>query len=212
MSTIAIIQARQGSTRLSGKALVKLNGRTCLSRVVSALKAVNSISPEIDDIVIATTKNEEDNLIQAWCVRHGVKCYRGSSENVLERFYRCAMAYKADWVLRITADCPLLNPFLVWGLLTKEPRKKYQALAFNRGGIPAGWDAELFSMQELELIYKRVEIDEHVSTKMRNAGSDAYEDYGLPFDFKGVKYDLDTEEDFKRIEQYLKVLEGEHER
>jgi len=204
--TVAIIQARSTSKRLPGKMMMDIAGKPVLERVINRLKAVKVLAPQLEvDIVVATSTNKEDDLIEQCGQKNCVKVFRGSETNVLDRFYHCAIKYKADWILRICGDCPLISPLLVYGLLTKTPRKHYQALAVNRGGIVDGQDAELFSFQELERVYKRGECDEHVTTKMRTAGSDA-EDYGLPFDYKGVKLSLDNKDDMERLQNYVEFL------
>jgi spore coat polysaccharide biosynthesis protein SpsF len=202
---IAMIQARMGSTRLPGKVLLPLRDNwPVLGFVIDKIIAVNEIKPLIDKIIVVTTQKTEDNKIEEFCKNYNVACFRGEEVNVLKRYYDCAKENKADWILRITADCPLVNPFMLYGLLKKEPRCEYQALAFNSKGIPGGWDAELFSFKELERVYK-LGPDEHVSTRMRKKDEDLL-DYGTDFDFTGIKYDLDTIEDYERIKKIMELM------
>lgn len=205
--TIAIIQARCGSTRLPSKVLTPINGRPVLSHVVRRVQAVNVLKPGLlDKVVVATTTNVIDNLIEAWCQQVGVECFRGDEQNVLERYYRCAMKYKAEWVLRVTSDCPFVDPVFLAALLCVSPRKDYQALAINQRRLPDGYDGELFSFDELERVYKRRGTDEHVSTHMRKANEDQL-DYGIKgFDFTPFKLSLDTESDYKHLQEYARYL------
>ena len=200
IKTVCIIQARMGSKRLPGKCLMWIGSKTALERVINRVKAVNEIFPLIDEIVIATTTKKDDDQIEILGHKLGVKVFRGDENDVLTRYYECARKYEADWILRITADCPLIDPFMIYGLLNKKPIDGYSALAFNIRAIPAGWDAEVFTMKKLEEANEKAigEEREHVTLVMRKAGQDLL-DHGTDFDFTGIKYDLDTEKDYKRI-------------
>lgn len=101
----AIIQARMTSTRLPGKVLKEVLGRPLLSYQIERLRRVK----EIEQIVLATTTNQEDDPIVALCEKEGVLLYRGSEDDVLDRYYKAATQYNADPILRVTADCPLLD-------------------------------------------------------------------------------------------------------
>jgi spore coat polysaccharide biosynthesis protein SpsF len=106
MRMVAIIQARMGSTRLPGKVLMDIGGQTMLARVVSRVRR----STLIDEIVVATTINEKDDPIVTECRNLGVPYFRGSEEDVLDRYYQAALAHKAEGIVRITSDCPLIDP------------------------------------------------------------------------------------------------------
>ena len=113
MATIAIIQARMGSTRFPGKIMKELNGKPILQHIVDFLK----YSKMIDKVVIATTDLEEDNIVNSFAKKLEIDCFRGSSENVLERFYKCAKKFNANLILRLTADNPLINPKIIDDLI-----------------------------------------------------------------------------------------------
>jgi spore coat polysaccharide biosynthesis protein SpsF len=113
MATIAIIQARMGSTRFPGKIMKELNGKPILQHIVDFLK----YSKMIDKVVIATTNLEEDNIVNSFAKKLEIDCFRGSSENVLERFYKCAKKFNANLILRLTADNPLINPKIIDDLI-----------------------------------------------------------------------------------------------
>jgi glutamate-1-semialdehyde 2,1-aminomutase/spore coat polysaccharide biosynthesis protein SpsF len=106
MRTVAIIQARMRSSRLPGKVLAKLAGRPVLGWVVRAARAV----PGVDAVVIATSTAAQDDTIVSWCSQHDVECFRGSEQDVLDRYAGAARAARADVVLRITSDCPFFDP------------------------------------------------------------------------------------------------------
>lgn len=103
---VAVIQARMGSSRLPGKVLLDLSGRTMLARVVRRAGRAS----RIDEVVVATSVAPGDDPIVAECERLGVACFRGSEQDVLRRYYEAAAHHRADAVVRITSDCPLIDP------------------------------------------------------------------------------------------------------
>lgn len=105
----AVIQARMGSTRLPGKVLMALHGKPMLAHVLERAGAV----PGIDTVIVATTVHDRDNPIAEFCRRWQVPCYRGSEDDVLDRYYRASVLDRLQAVIRITADCPLLDPAVV---------------------------------------------------------------------------------------------------
>ena len=105
-----IIQARMGSSRLPGKVLMKLDEKcTVLEYVVKQI----SQSKLVNKVIIATTDLEQDDVIQKKASELGIECFRGSSDNVLDRYYKCAKKFGLDDILRITSDCPLIDPNIV---------------------------------------------------------------------------------------------------
>ena len=105
-----IVQARMGSSRLPGKTLVKLDEiRTTLDFLINQL----SFSKFLDKIVIATTTLEEDNIIEEKARSLGISCFRGSEIDVLDRYYKCAKQFQMKTIVRITADCPIIDPIIV---------------------------------------------------------------------------------------------------
>src|SRR5277367_2100612 len=109
LRTIAIAQARIGSTRLPGKVLFPLSGKPVLRWTYDALKKAQGI----DEVVIATSALPGDDPIAKYCALNNINCYRGSENDVLERFYQCAVAYGAQVILRITCDCPFIDSHVV---------------------------------------------------------------------------------------------------
>lgn len=167
LNVVAIIQARMGSRRFPGKVLADLRGRPVLEWVVDAIKKVEGV----DDIVVATTTNKEDQAIVDWCAGKDVNCFRGEPLDVLKRYTDCAKEYKASHILRITADCPLLDPETVSAVLREglESGADYFGLA---GEFPDGFDCEGFTIQAIVLAdkYATTKLDrEHVTTIMKSA-------------------------------------------
>ncbi len=109
MKVVAIIQARMGSTRLPGKVLKDLAGQTVLTRVVNRTRRAKLV----DEVVVATTLQPADDAIVQECERLQVACFRGDEADVLDRYYRATQKFSADAVVRITSDCPLVDPELI---------------------------------------------------------------------------------------------------
>lgn len=106
---VAIIQARMGSTRLPGKVMKRIAGKPMLWHVVRRVQA--AASP--DTVVVATSTEPADDVIAELCQRGGFLCYRGSEQDVLARYHDAAQAYEADVVVRVTADCPMIDPDVI---------------------------------------------------------------------------------------------------
>src|SRR5258705_2831659 len=113
MKTVAIVQARIGSTRLPGKVLTDLGGLPVLTWCVRAARA----APGVDEVWIATSTLPADDVIVKWCEDHDVDCWRGSETDVLGRFVGCANASAADVILRLTGDCPFLDPQVIGAMV-----------------------------------------------------------------------------------------------
>lgn len=109
MKVLAIIQARMGSFRLPGKILMDIEGKPMLWHIVERVKKSKSIA----GVVIATTTNSEDDATVELCKKEGWLFYRGSTEDVLDRYYQAAKIFSADGVVRLTGDCPFIDPFVI---------------------------------------------------------------------------------------------------
>lgn len=150
MHVVAIIQARMGSTRLSGKVLTPLAGRPVLGWVTRALTACE----EVDEIVVATTTERGDDPLEAFAAQDGIQCVRGSETDVLSRFLLALEMTPADAVVRITADCPLIDPSLVDLVVAawrSDPSWDYVATTLQRS-LPRGLDVELVSAATLRVL------------------------------------------------------------
>jgi spore coat polysaccharide biosynthesis protein SpsF len=151
MSTLAIIQARMGSRRLPGKVLLDLGGATVLARVVRRLAR----SEQISQIVVATTGAPADEAIVSECQRLQVSYFRGSEDDVLDRYYQAARSHPAGAVVRVTSDCPLIDPKLVDETIRvfRDNRADYASNVFPRT-YPRGLDTEVFTSAALERAWR----------------------------------------------------------
>lgn len=163
MSVNAIIQARCGSTRFPNKVFALIDGKPLLWHVVNRLK----YATKIDDIIVATTVSEKDDKIEEWCKENKVHCFRGSEENVLNRYYSASEAFPSNYVVRITADDPFKEPKVIDAVITKLIEEGYDHVTNNLPpSFPEGLDCEAFKKSALDRSEKEAETAferEHVT-------------------------------------------------
>ena len=153
--TVAIVQARQGSTRLPGKVLMDLGGDTMLSRVVRRAARAQTV----DELVVATSSNDQDDAIVAECARLGATCFRGVELDVLERYYTVATATHAEVVVRITADCPFIDPEVIDTVVRAFHRYAVDyASNTQQRSWPRGLDVEVFACAALERAFHEAQL------------------------------------------------------
>ena len=165
---VAIIQARMGSSRLPGKSLSEIEKRPMLWHVIQRVKRAKLV----DRVVVATSTALADDAIEKMCRENGVPCYRGSENDVLDRFYHAARAEKAGQVARITADCPLIDPEVIDRVVRRFQRGDldYASNAMVRS-YPDGLDTEIFSFSALERAWHeatKASEREHVTPYLRS--------------------------------------------
>ena len=165
---VAIIQARMGSSRLPGKSLAEIEGRPMLWHVIQRVKRASLV----DRVVVATSTAPADDAIEKMCRENGVPCYRGSENDVLDRFYHAARAEKAGQVVRITADCPLIDPDVIDRVVRRFQRGDldYASNAMVRT-YPDGLDTEICSFFALERAWHeaiKASEREHVTPYLRS--------------------------------------------
>jgi spore coat polysaccharide biosynthesis protein SpsF len=200
MRIVAVVQARMGSTRLPGKVLMDLGGSTVLARVVARLRR----SKLINQVVVATTTSSADDMIVRRCESLGVPCFRGSEDDVLGRYYDAAQKYGAQAVVRITADCPIIDPEIVDRTIEffQEKNVDYAANDVPRT-FPRGLDTEVFTMSSLRLAWEQAREPhqrEHV-TPYFYEHPEIFRIASLvgEGDRKGYRWTLDTEGDLKLL-------------
>ncbi len=211
--TIAIIQARMTSTRLPGKVLKEIAGKPMLDWVVGRARRAKTV----DEVLVATTIEPADDLIAEHCSRQGYSIYRGSRDDVLDRYYQAAKLHQAGTVVRLTADCPLIDP----GLIDQTVQAFYQAgvdFAANRlpppfhRTFPIGLDVEVCSFSALERAWKeaiRTFEREHVMPylyeepgRFRVLTLDHDPDYGA------LRWTVDTPEDLEVVREIFSGFPG----
>ena len=206
---VAIVQARTGSSRLPGKILKKIRGKEVILHDIDRIRLI----PSLDDIVIATTTSEKDDALASLVGGYGpdVKVFRGSEEDVLDRHYRAAREFDARTIVRITSDCPLIDP--------KVSERTIKAFlggdcdyCSNRlvRTFPIGLDTEVFSFQALESAWKEAKENyqrEHVTPyiyehpeKFRLLNVESGQDLA------GLRWTLDTPEDLDFIKAVYERL------
>lgn len=209
LKIVAIIQARMTSTRLPGKVLKKVLDKTLLEYQLERVAS----SQFIDEIVVATTVNETDDPIVALCNQQGYSVYRGSEEDVLSRYYEAAIEFKANVIVRLTSDCPLIDPVIIDQVVQLHFEGtsgiEYTANTIERG-FPRGLDTEVFAFEALQRAY------ENAKTKSEREHVTAYfytnqEKFKLG-SFESVdnlayhRWTVDTEEDFTLIKRIIETL------
>jgi glutamate-1-semialdehyde 2,1-aminomutase/spore coat polysaccharide biosynthesis protein SpsF len=164
---VAIVQARMSSTRLPGKVLADVAGHPMLWHVVRRL----SRSRLLNRVVVATSVGPADDAIAGFCKQQDIACFRGSESDVLDRYYQAARAFSADVVVRITADCPLIDPAIVDKVIQRFLEGGYDYVAnVLRYTYPDGLDTEVFSFAALEQAWREATKDserEHVVPYLR---------------------------------------------
>jgi len=209
MKTVIISQARMTSTRLPGKVLKKVQGKSLLEYQIERLKR----SRIADEIVIATTTNESDLLIVELCQQLQVKYFRGSEEDVLSRYYEAAKKFKADVVVRVTSDCPVIDPMVIDSVISyfleKYPDFDYISNTQERS-FPRGMDTEVFSIKALTEAFNETTAKpdrEHVTTFIRHQG-DRYKLGGLTYHENQSlhRWTVDTEEDLNLVSKIIDAL------
>ena len=205
--TIAIVQARLGSTRLPGKILLPLAAQTVLSHVLERCAAV----PRIDKVCCATTTLEEDNAVAEEAARCGALIYRGSSEDVLARYAGAARAADADIVLRVTSDCPAIDPAICGAVLDLRAQTDAGYAANNMpGSWPHGLDCEAFTRDALQAADSHASQAferEHVTPWIRQKEGLARVNLAAPPGLSGEKrWTLDFHADYDFFEALFCLL------
>jgi len=165
---VAIIQARMGSSRLPGKSMAEIEGRPMLWHVIQRVKR----AALVDRVVVATSNALADGVIEKMCVQLDIPCYRGSETDVLDRYYQAARAEKATQVVRITADCPLIDPEVIDRVVRRFQRGDvdYASNCMVRS-YPDGLDTEICSFAALERAWQEGDKPserEHVTPYLRS--------------------------------------------
>jgi len=202
---LCIIQARMGATRLPEKVLKEVGGVTLLEYEINRVKQARNISK----IVVATTDKETDDRIEKLCKKINIDCFRGSEDDVLDRYYQCALKY-SDYknIIRITADCPLIDPRVIDKvvLLFLDGEYDYTTNVLE-DSFPDGMDIEIFKknvLKEAAKIAKLSSEREHVTLYIRNNKKYKIGNLEAPKNYSQFRLTVDEPEDFAVIEFLIK--------
>lgn len=202
LKVVGIIQARMKATRLPGKMMADIAGKPLLWHVISRVKTAKLV----DELIIATTTDREDDVLEKWAKDNNLRCYRGSVGDVLDRFYQAAKKYNADIIVRITPDDPFEDPEVIDKVIKYflNNRDKLDYVSnFIKPTYPEGLHAEVFSFGALKRAWREAKTKtdrEHVTTYIWNHPRKfrlANIEYEGKEDISQLRWTLDYPEDLK---------------
>lgn len=209
-----IIQARMGSSRLPEKILKKVKSKMILEYVINQIKS----SEKINEIIIATTKKTEDDIIENFCKERKIKYFRGSENDLLDRYYQCAKKYNCDPIIRITSDCPLIDPNVIDKIIFIFEKNNYDYVSNNIEfknnrwvnslcNFPQGMTVEITSQKNLEKAWreaKKPSEREHVFPYIQ-FNPDLFKIHNIfhDKDLTKIRCTIDRIEDLKFLEALL---------
>lgn len=217
MRILCIVQARMGSERLPGKVMREIEGKPMISYTLNALKKARYV----DEVILATSTLEINDKLVEYVESIGSEVFRGSEDNVLERFKQVADKYNGDIIIRVTGDCPLIDPIIVDNVVTKFLMYDYD---YVRLDVPdtfqRGFDVEVFSKEALDKVYtiacaeeninneEYQPFREHVTYYIYNHQDEFKVGYvkgeGKYFENKDINLSVDRIEDFERVKEIIK--------
>jgi spore coat polysaccharide biosynthesis protein SpsF (cytidylyltransferase family) len=206
---IAIIQARVSSTRLANKIMLDISGKPLIWHIINRVSKVKSI----DKIIVATTTNSDDNIIVDFCKINSIVVFRGSENDVLDRYYQAAKKYLADVIVRVTGDDPLTDPKVI-GKVIKcflDERGKVDYVSNNlKATYPEGLDVEVFSFAALEKAWKNAQLPserEHVSPYIKNHSEIfSLKNVECEKDLSNLRWTVDYEKDYIFVKKVYQKL------
>lgn len=208
MKVVGIIQARMGSSRLPGKMMMDLNGRPVVTHVFDRAKKASGLA----EVWLATTISSQDDVLADWAANYGVPCFRGSESDVLDRYYQCAKEAGADVIVRLTGDCPLLDPSVIDKVIA----------AFLVSGVdyasnvhpptyPDGLDTEVCTFAALEKAHREAILSserEHVTPYIwKNTNLFSQINVENNIDVSAERWTLDTPEDLVYVRLLVQACE-----
>ena len=212
LKTVLITQARSGSTRLPRKILKEINSESLLEIHLKRLNKCKNVSK----IIVATTDKLEDKVIYKFAIDMGFNSFRGSESDVLDRFYQAVKHEKPDWIVRVTSDCPLIDPILVDKLINLSHNNNIDYCSNTLiENYPDGQDIEVFKFSALELAWKNSNLAsdrEHVTPYIRNnsdfKGARLFTALNYPCDsnYSMIRMTVDESRDFDLIKILINDL------
>lgn len=205
------------SSRLPGKVIMPILGNPIIWHIVRRLELVNTI----DQVVLATTNSKKDDRLAEFCRKAGISVYRGSEEDVLDRFYKAAKKFGGDHLIRITGDCPLVDPKLVTRLIDYYFLTEVDFCGIATGAgvaakdvvgrYPDGLDAEIFSMHVLNVTWKEARSSlhrEHVTPFIWQQSERFRLETLFPEigDYSACRWTVDNQEDYELVQWIYEQL------
>lgn len=211
---ISIVQARMGSTRLPGKVMLDLIGKPMLVHELTRIGR----SKRISSIVVATTNSPADDVIVQLCREYDWQYFRGNEVDVLDRYYQSAKSFGADIVVRLTADCPLIEPTIidrvVGEYLIKSPNVDYVSNLIPQRTFPRGLDTEVMSFKALKKSWNEDDnpaYREHVTQYiLRNPQKFRITGIVNDRDLSNLRWTVDTKEDFQLVNEIYSYFGHNH--
>lgn len=212
-NTSAIIQARMDSSRLPGKVLIDIAGEPMLVRVVERVRKAH----HLHQVVVATTTDPSDDAVEDLCVQRGYPCYRGSMHDVLDRYYQAAKQFAAQVIVRITADCPVIDPQLIDQAVEARERTGADFVANRlpppwRRTYPIGLDIEVCTFAALARAWEQADQlihREHVMPYLyEQEGRFHVHILNHEPDYGYLRWTVDTPEDLELIRCIYAYFDG----
>lgn len=212
MKVVAIVQARIGSTRLPGKVLKDILGKPMLWHMLNRLR----LSTKIDNIVLAIPDSRQNDQLEDFAKGLNLHYFRGSEDDVLSRYYGAATKFGADVIVRLTSDCPLIDPRVTDRVIEEHLNSDADYTSNGiKSGFPRGLDTEVFNFEALKRAYREAELDyerEHVTPYIRQHPS-SFKLKSVEASGKlrrpDIRLTVDTEEDLRLIREIFKRLYGD---
>ena len=213
MKVVAVTQARLGSSRFPNKILKKIGNKSLLEIHIHRIKKAKTIS----ELIVATTCKPKDDLLESESKNLNVSCFRGSESDVLDRFYNAIKNKKPSFVVRLTSDCPLIDPELI-DLIVHHTIKEDLDYCSNtlEDSYPDGQDIEVFKFTTLENAWKNAKLNserEHVTPYMKKnssyLGRDKFKSDNIKFEdkvYEKVRITVDEPNDFEVIQMLVQKL------
>jgi len=208
-NVVAIIQARNGSTRLNNKTMKSIApGVSLIDMVVKKARETSLVGL----VVVATTENPEDDCIVQWCNENKIEVFRGNEKNVLERYYQCSVKYNAEIIVRITADDPFKDPQVNNQAIKLLIEKKYDYVSNTiTPSYPEGLDIEVFTYTALKCAYENATLEserEHVTPYIwKNKDLFKILNFEYSKDISHLRWTIDYEEDLEFVRCVCRKLD-----
>lgn len=208
---VALIQARIGSSRLPSKVLKQLGNKTVLEHVVSRVSKASLV----DEVFVLTTIEVQDLSIVKFCSENNIRVFVGSENDVLDRFYQCSKLLKPNNIIRITSDCPLIDPDVIDHILKIHIEGDYDYTSNTlEETYPDGLDAEVVKYSALEKAWEESRMTserEHVTPYIKKNGSlFSLKSVKCKIDLSEKRWTIDNEEDYRFLSNIFSAFDSDY--